>query len=169
MPRQEDGNAYFINPLILYIARRLNETLREILSRERIFPGQHTLLMYLKDHEGCTQSELARQMRVSLPSMSVSLRRLQERGFIRRTVDEADARRSLVTLTPDGNAVMEGIFQTMLEVEEKLLDGMTGEEIALLRGLLFKALHNLDGGEPDWERVHHWEFEQADFAGPPKP
>jgi len=64
------------------------------------------------------------------------LRALNERSLVRRRTSPSDKRASLVSLTPDGQAVYQEIAPLALEWERSLLEGFSEEEKAVLGELL---------------------------------
>jgi len=69
-------------------------------------------------------------------TVSRALRALNERSLVRRRTSPQDKRASLVSLTPDGQAVYEEIAPLALEWERSLLEGFSDEEKAVLGELL---------------------------------
>jgi DNA-binding MarR family transcriptional regulator len=64
------------------------------------------ILQHLADAGPLTVTEAARHMRRSQAAMSELLQRLVRRGLLARMDDERDRRRTLVWLTPAGQAVL---------------------------------------------------------------
>jgi DNA-binding MarR family transcriptional regulator len=72
-------------------------------------PQQHQLLLALKgfpEEKKATISALAERLQIAHHSTVELVDRLAERGFVQRKRDEADQRRVLVTLTPQGEEVL---------------------------------------------------------------
>jgi DNA-binding MarR family transcriptional regulator len=73
-------------------------------------PQQHQFLLALKglpDGRQATISELAERLQIQHHSAVELIDRLVERGFVMRTRDETDQRRVLITLTLQGEKVLE--------------------------------------------------------------
>lgn len=109
---------------------------------------QMEVLMYLlkREHEGCgvTARELERRFRVSNPTMSGILKRLEKKGMIERTASEKDKRNKQIKIRVD-------VFDIRSEMIKKLMDGkgvffgnFTEEELVGMEKFLLKLLHNLD-------------------------
>jgi len=75
--------------------------------------------------------------------MNGVLDRLEEKGFVQRSISGADARCSLVTLTPKGTRQQALFQQSFLEVEQAMTQDFTPEEEALLSALLERIIQNL--------------------------
>ena len=97
--------------------------MRIVAAEVRRNPGIHEpshigLLGMLAKHN-CTMSDLADKMSVSLPTMSKSIRRLEESNWVRLLRSDEDRRVVWAELTPDGRAVLSEVYeQTAHHVEE---------------------------------------------------
>ena len=63
---------------------------------------QFRTLAFLRRHPGSSLSAAAEFIGLTLPTMSVLIEGLVQRGFVNRTPDQLDRRRVLLTLTPEG-------------------------------------------------------------------
>jgi len=93
-----------------------------------ISPHQATILSHLDRREGVTISELAQAMEVALPTMSLTVTRLEAEGLVRRERDAADRRRTVLRLTPTGERLR--LAASLLDPDRvrTLLDSMTPDE-----------------------------------------
>jgi DNA-binding MarR family transcriptional regulator len=73
------------------------------------------ILNQIRQDEGTTVLELARQVGVAASTMSLTLDRLERGGYVRRVKDSNDGRRTLIQLTADGRRAREK--QQVLEPE----------------------------------------------------
>ena len=79
-------------------------------------------------------SRLAREEGISPQAVSATLQVLSVRGLVERTADPKDARRSVVSLTEQGNRVLREYRDSASEYLAKLLDReFTAGEIETLR------------------------------------
>ncbi|GAA1839269.1 MarR family winged helix-turn-helix transcriptional regulator [Agromyces salentinus] len=85
---------------------RLARRIRAQKSDDRVTDGQMTVLMHLAKHGSMTLSELAEAERISAPSMNRTVDCLEVDGHITRTPDEADRRKTNITLTASGEGVV---------------------------------------------------------------
>lgn len=83
-------------------------------------------------------ADIASMMKVSVPAVSRTLRSLQEKGWIERTVDEFDRRSVRVTLTPTGEEMMRANMKRVVEVLNRILSVFTPEEIRTISALYSK-------------------------------
>lgn len=138
---------YYINPYIMYLSRLLRCRFREALNKEGLFVGQHELLVTLYHNPGTSASRLAKELDLSLATVSVSIKRLEEAGFVTKVKDEKDSRTTWLYLSDKGRDVHDSIRATIIQTEETLVQGMTPEEINLFRDYLKKAITNLGGSD----------------------
>ena len=69
-------------------------------------------------------------------AVSRSVTRLAERGYLTRSVDEEDRRRSQLSLSEEGQAIYARIVPLARQYEARLLAGISPEHRALLDELL---------------------------------
>ncbi|MHB0859224.1 MAG: MarR family winged helix-turn-helix transcriptional regulator [Anaerolineae bacterium] len=119
----------------------------------RLAPGQFQLLMVLSCRP-INLSNLAETLEVSLPAMSNSVSTLVERGWAKRVKDPTDRRRVLVTLTPEGQRVLEDIRCRAEACIARLLGDLDSarrqrllEGLEVLRSALSEA-QSPDGEQP---------------------
>ena len=86
---------------------RLARRMRTQRAVDSMSDGQFAVLAALKVHGPHTLGELAERERVSAPSMNRTVNCLQESGYIVRGADERDGRKVVISLTPEGEAVVE--------------------------------------------------------------
>lgn len=84
----------------------------------------------------CTISDLADRIGVDQPRASRLVAEAVDRGFVRRGVDPADARRAVVELTASGRTFLQSAHRTRRSAVESALAGFTPEESARFAELL---------------------------------
>ena len=86
---------------------RLARRMRTQRAVDSMSDGQFAVLAALKVHGPHTLGDLAERERVSAPSMNRTVNCLQDSGYIVRGADERDGRKVVISLTPEGVAVVE--------------------------------------------------------------
>ena len=86
---------------------RLARRMRTQRAVDSMSDGQFAVLAALRVHGPHTLGELADRERVSAPSMNRTVNCLQESGYIARAADERDGRKVVISLTPEGDAVVD--------------------------------------------------------------
>lgn len=92
-------------------------------------------------------TELYRSLMISSGGLTNRLDRLEKAGLIRRGGPEGDARSSPVQLTEEGRKRAEVSFREDMQIEAKLLAGLSVQERKVLAGLLRKLVLALDQDE----------------------
>ncbi|WP_223299832.1 homoprotocatechuate degradation operon regulator HpaR [Meiothermus taiwanensis] len=115
---------------------------RTVLSRHGLTEQQWRILRALDGHEGLEISQLAEQCRILLPSMTGILRRMEQRGLVRRYANQADGRSIRVRLTETAQALVEEIKPEVVGVYAEI------ERILGQRKLeqLYALLEELEAG-----------------------
>lgn len=103
--------------------------------------GQMAVLAGLSAHGPHTLGELADRERVSAPAMNRTVNCLQKPGYVARSADENDGRKVVITLTPEGRAVVEETARRRNAWVEEALAELTAED----RRTLGRAAEILQG------------------------
>ena len=86
-----------------------------------------------------TAGELVRQSMVTTGAITNRIDRLEERGLVERR-SEADRRKVIVRLTPNGVALVDEVIRAHVTFEDELLSALTRRQRADLAALLRTAL-----------------------------
>jgi DNA-binding MarR family transcriptional regulator len=96
----------------------------------------YRLLVVLDEAGPSSQANLARGTSVDRSDVVGVLRDLQEAGLIQRTVDPANRRRNIVTLTSAGKKQLKALDRIVDEAQERVLEPLAPSERARLLKLL---------------------------------
>src|SRR5580765_5997734 len=98
--------------------------------------AQIAVLQQLREREASSLTELAARTMTHQSSVSVVVRRLEERGFVTRTEDPDDRRTLRIAITPAGTAFL-GVVPTTLDQDLRAaLNAFSGPDQARLADLL---------------------------------
>jgi len=145
-----DGSA------ILARARRITLMAREkilpLLSRHGLDGGEFYVLAALRRAGApyaLRPTELYRALMVSSGGMTDRLRRLEERGLVRRRPSDEDRRSMLVELTAQGRRLIERAWREDMELENQLVAMLGSSERRQLAELLeqLARIMEQDGAE----------------------
>jgi DNA-binding MarR family transcriptional regulator len=100
--------------------------------------GYHyRLLAALEEWGPASQAALGRGTGIDRSDVNAALVELEERGLVRRDVNERDRRRNVVSITAAGVRHFEALDSVVDEIQERLLAPLSGDErkqfITLLR------------------------------------
>ncbi len=135
-------------------ARDLDRSIREVhrwhrkameqkLNRTGIHRAQHQILMYLSDHPQSSQKQIAEDFQISQPAVGVSLKKLEQGGYIQRVVDSEDNRYHQVTLTEQGRQIVCESHKIFGEVTEAMYQGLSQEDKEYYYGVNQRIQENL--------------------------
>ena len=108
-----------IAPRVGMVARLERINFNRAVAEEGLFSGQHKIIMFLKLQGSATIGEIAKETGTKPSTISVSVKRMEKAGFVKRRQSKADGRITEILLTAKGQAVPENIHHKM-EAEEKM-------------------------------------------------
>ena len=106
--------------------------------------GQPMILDYIREHKLCTQKELADSLHISPASVATSIKRLEKKGFVKRSIDKEDVRKNRLSLTDEGLNILTEFRSICDETDKKMFKGFSEAECELLGNLLQRLYNNLD-------------------------
>ncbi|WJS86972.1 MarR family transcriptional regulator [Paracoccus sp. TOH] len=123
---------------LLGVTRAAEGQLREFLRvrHDTTLPRFDVMAALYRRREGLSMTELSRMLLVSNGNATAVVDRLEKDGLVRRTPSETDRRTVLVALTPAGLAAFEGFAADHEAEVNRILAGLTEEDIELLTEIL---------------------------------
>jgi len=103
------------------------------------------VLLPLLDREGLTLSELARNLNMKAPTVTVIANRLEEKGLIRRERGTDDRRQVHLYLTTAGKVKAEHFKRVEKKVLGKMSDGIAKDNLKQTVETLKSVFSNLEG------------------------
>ena len=70
------------------------------------------------------------------------------RGLVARERDESNRKQYLLTLTSEGQRVLDELFEVVADIETRMLDGFDTGQTEILRTYLLRCRHSLSGEPP---------------------
>lgn len=109
--------------------------------------GQPMLLtMLLKRKERgleTTQKELASLMKISPPTLTVSVKNLEKHGYVLKTADDDDKRRNYIEITSKGEKAARDCIRCLKDVAGVMYQGFSEEERQLVSEFFVRITKNL--------------------------
>jgi MarR family transcriptional regulator for hemolysin len=115
------------------------------LSPLGITRSQWWVLAFISRNDGLPQTQLANDLDVGKVALGSLIDRLQNAGFVTRIADAKDRRVKRVHLTDKARHLMEEIAGVSDRFNEKILDGISREELELTSKTLYRMKQNLIG------------------------
>ena len=113
------------------------------LKQYELKPWQAAMLFSLHQNSGMSQRELAKKMKLTPPTITSGIKKMEKQGLIERRPDEQDQRIMRLYLTEKAENCLEQVWGVINKMEEMLVSGFSIEEKILLRRFLLQMLDNL--------------------------
>jgi DNA-binding MarR family transcriptional regulator len=98
--------------------------------------------MYARKH--CTMSELADLATIDRTTLTRTVDRMQDAGWLERLADEEDMRVTRLALTASGRKMFERIWPEVQRLNELALEGLPKSDIQSLQRILERMRSNLE-------------------------
>ncbi|MCP4060711.1 MULTISPECIES: MarR family transcriptional regulator [Pseudoalteromonas] len=79
--------------------------------------------------EGITQLELAQSLGIEMPSLTRTLKQLEEQLLITRKVDEHDKRSKKIYFTEQGGAILQSLNEKLIDIKSQLYSGLSTQQL----------------------------------------
>lgn len=135
--------------LINELSKLFNDQMRQKTEAMGMAEGWRRMLFHLAHNDSLTQLELARRTHLSTPAVSVTLQKMEAEGLVTRKADPNDQRAIRVQLTEQGKEADRKVVGAIHETEDKMLEGISAEEIAAIRPVLERMYANLTQKEEE--------------------
>jgi len=109
-----------------------------------ITPNLYWLIRILFQNVTANVGELAREMRLDVPTVSRMVKQMVSRGYLAAEKDPGNRRNTLVRLTPEGECLCGVLNQIEAEFQGNAEKGILAEEVAVMQKVLSKYIANLD-------------------------
>lgn len=128
-------------------ARSARTHLAEKLLAHGFYAGQDQIMLALGRDEGMTPGQLATRIGVRPPTVTKTINRLQEQGFVERRSSKSDARQSHIHLTDAGRGALAAIERAIRKTEKRALAGLKKKDRKRLNSILQQIESNLTTDE----------------------
>ena len=118
--------------LTLTAERRLRRWINSRGGERDISAPATGVLLHLAGHPGASTGEVAEAVDASPAGLSGLLSRLEKAGLITRAPDTADRRTIRVNLTDEGRAALGAVQSALNELNGRITDGFSAEELAVV-------------------------------------
>ncbi|MBD2108774.1 MarR family transcriptional regulator [Nodosilinea sp. FACHB-13] len=95
--------------------------------------SQLRVLYFLRRRSQASLSEVADYLDVTRPTMSAMVERLVQRGLVNRVSDPVERRRIILTLTAEGAAEMERVYDATLQTVAHRLKSLSESQLQQVR------------------------------------
>lgn len=123
--------AYRLDEQIGYILRLANQRHASVFNKHSdlgLTPTQFAALVRIGEMGSCSQNLLGRRTAMDVATIKGVVTRLKVKGFIQLSADPGDKRRTVVSLSAQGQAVMDQLHGFGARVTEETLAPLSREE-----------------------------------------
>ena len=119
---------------------------RSMINSELHF-GQFAVMNYIYDHDGCTQADLAENLKVTPASIATSTKRLQKAEMITKRIDEDNLRCKHLSVTDKGKAEIVQSRRLFDDYDSRLFSDFPDEELSVFNQCLIKLIIKMSEAE----------------------
>lgn len=141
-PPRQTGRAEPPSRIINEISRLFAAKMRESES-EMMQESVRLIIICLAHGDGITQLDLVKKTHLSPPTVSITVKKLEKQGYISRVSDTEDQRAVRVYLTDKGRQLDNSARDTIHNINNILMQGITPEQTEILTQLLGHMRDNL--------------------------
>ena len=123
----------------LFHARMKSAELDGVMSQD----SARLIMRELAREDGVSQLRLTQLTHLKPPTVSVTLRRMEEEGLVLRECDPNDKRAVRVLLTEQGKSHNRRVFARLRELDAILMEGFDEAETEALKALLLRMRENI--------------------------
>jgi DNA-binding MarR family transcriptional regulator len=110
-------------------------------------PAEWRVLATIAFHGKTTSAHIAMHATTDKVTVSRALAKLESKGWVKISSAESDRRRKHLSLTAAGRRVYNRIVPSVLEVESRLLEGVSEADLAALQRVMQQMMTNGAGLE----------------------
>lgn len=145
MPMPASAREGRISHAIFRVARLHRMIAGQLLRGVGLHPGQELVMMHLWALGPQRQVDLMRLLDSDAATMTRTIRRLEQAGFVRRRRSETDKRSVIVEATAASHALRHEVEKIWAALEEISIADLTAEEQGASLRALERLEHNLTG------------------------
>lgn len=140
------NNNSYIGIWASILHRHRQSFLSKRLEPYHIGSGQQIFLLFLASKDGISQEELSAFVKLDKATTAKAIKKLENEGYVVRSIDAADKRAYQVSLTPKAMEVIPLIEAAVKDWEMLITTGFSQQERSLFEELLGKMARNVQLG-----------------------
>lgn len=105
------------------------------------------ILFSLAQKDGVTQLDIVKSTGLKAPTVSISLQKMENDGYVTRTPDNYDLRSVRVLLTDKGRGIYEDAVSYIQKSESKIMKNVSARDVEQLTDILQKIYTNMTEAE----------------------
>jgi DNA-binding MarR family transcriptional regulator len=121
----------------------LERTLREQRLDSLVSPGMGHLLFSLFEKDGCIIRELVEKTRLSFPTITMMLRKMETSGLVESGRDPEDGRSVRIRLTPLGRSIERRCWKVVDRIHSVVESGVAPGRARIAKQVLSRMVENM--------------------------
>lgn len=135
---------FYLKKIFQMMEKNLNKDLEDI---DLTGMQAHVLLYLYKNRKNIiNQRDIEREFELTNPTVNGILKRLENKGFIKRVVSLNDARNKEIMITDKSISLIAEMKKKAKNMENKMTLGITKEELDTFYQVIKKMFNNVQGG-----------------------
>ena len=139
-----DASALPVGKLITMIARGQTVFLNHRLESYGINSTQLHLLFEISHQKDLNQEKIAQRCNINKGAVARSIKKLEDRGFVTREIDENNRRQNKVSLTEKGEKTIKKCIDSLKIWEDEVLKNINVEKELLQKSLKEIAINTIE-------------------------
>lgn len=135
---------FYLKKIFQMMEKNLNKDLEDI---DLTGMQAHVLIYLYKNRKNIiNQRDIEREFELTNPTVNGILKRLENKGFIKRVVSLNDARNKEIMITDKSISLIAEMKKKAKNMENKMTSGITKEELDTFYQVIKKMFNNVQGG-----------------------
>lgn len=135
---------FYLKKIFQTMEKNLNKDLEDI---DLTGMQAHVLIYLYKNRKNIiNQRDIEREFELTNPTVNGILKRLENKGFIKRVVSLNDARNKEIMITDKSISLIVEMKKKAKNMENKMTSGITKEELDTFYQVIKKMFNNVQGG-----------------------
>jgi DNA-binding MarR family transcriptional regulator len=140
----------YLGPRVRILWNLLSSKMTAALEPFGLKTGAFSTMALIAANPGCSQNQLARALGMDKSAVVAIIDELESRGLANRVRGTHDRRRHSLSLTPEGEALMQRMYDPVSRVGLPIREALSKRELEQLMSLLDRAYNALAAAEgPD--------------------
>lgn len=141
-----------LGPRVRIIHQAVSQQMDRRLASLELTGIQSMILRFVSQQDGAVYArDVEKRFQLTHPTVSGLLQRMEAKGFVTLQPEESDRRLRRIGLTPKAEHCQKLIRAHIAYMEERMLQGLSGQEQAELKRMLDRVLENLTAMKEETE------------------
>lgn len=129
---------------ITYLSKLFKYNMKEESKKRGINSTYANIIMLLTKYpDGINQNDIAQEIHLAAPTVSLTLKQMEQLNYINRIPSELDNRKTIVKLTKEGYELDDEIRECFKIIEDKMIQNINDEDLKHFERILEVMKENL--------------------------